>query len=195
MAAEPEDIADLEQPFSPSVFLNLPPTPPHPDDEDPAALSNDLNHQYPDHQALLQAQQPQPSTDDILSSSSMCTANTNGGVFTLSPCFPDAAPLLGGATWPYDPVELSQKLFSVARTHAPYPADNMARLTMGDAANAAASSHVQDDSSTSVGFWQNGGKIVTPTSAGGDGELHDALFLGGGAGETAQNRVIMEMLN
>ncbi|XP_066334343.1 scarecrow-like protein 31 [Miscanthus floridulus] len=81
MAATPEDVAEPES-FSPSVFLDLPPTP-HPqpdgDGEDLQASSDDmvlpfirrmlmeeeedtddniLYQQYPDHPALLLAQQP-----------------------------------------------------------------------------------------------------------------------------------------
>jgi hypothetical protein len=90
---------------------------------------------------------------------------------------------LGGVTWPYDPVELSENLLSSTAT--PYP-NNIGRdggLTMGDAN--AASLHVQD-ASASVGL-----TTTMPASAGDVGE-HDALFSNGGAGE---NRVTMDMLN
>jgi hypothetical protein len=118
-----------EQPFSPSVFLNLPPTPPD-DGQDPAASSDDLvlpfvsrilmdddddddklSYQCPDHQALLQAQQP---FAEILSDTTT-TTNTNvaTSTFTVSPFFPNnTVSAFGTATWPYDPVELSLQLLS-----------------------------------------------------------------------------------
>ncbi|KAJ1274009.1 hypothetical protein BS78_05G030400 [Paspalum vaginatum] len=82
MAATPEGesvFADPE-PFSPSIFRDLPPTPrPAGDGEDPAASSDDLVlpfisrmlmedmddelfHLFPDHPALLQAQAPYART-------------------------------------------------------------------------------------------------------------------------------------
>ncbi|WVZ48818.1 hypothetical protein U9M48_000225 [Paspalum notatum var. saurae] len=107
MSAAPEDGAGLE-PFSPSVFLDLPPTP-RPDDDDgdgeddPAALPDDLVlpfiermlmeedmdnkffYQYPDHPALLQAQQP---FADILSDASWSpptdSSSSGGGGATLT---------------------------------------------------------------------------------------------------------------
>jgi len=162
MAAEPEDIPD-EEPFSPSIFLNLSPTPaPHRDD---------------DHQDPANHQASQTSTE-ILSVANTISGGVGTSGFTLSPCFSDTtATVLDGVTcWPYDPVELSQKLLSsTTRT---------------------ASLHVQD-ASASVGFRQNGGKLKTattaPASAGDDVGEHDALFSGGGAGETS--RVTMDMLN
>ncbi|CAD6252569.1 unnamed protein product [Miscanthus lutarioriparius] len=88
MAAEPEDIPD-EEPFSPSIFLNLSPTPPHPGDEqDPAAASSSNSY----HQA------PQTSTEILSIVSDPCVANTiDVGVGT---CFPDTAPVWDGVTWP-----------------------------------------------------------------------------------------------
>ncbi|XP_066336117.1 scarecrow-like protein 9 [Miscanthus floridulus] len=165
MAAEPEDIPD-EEPFSPSIFLNLSPTPPHPGDEqDPAAASSSNSY----HQA------PQTSTEILSILSDPCVANTiDVGVGT---CFPDTAPVWDGVTWPYDPVELSQKLLS-STTTPPYP-NSIGRdggLTMGDADAASL--------------------LATPASASDVGE-HDALFSSGGAGETAaaRNRITMDMLN
>ncbi|XP_062197627.1 scarecrow-like protein 34 [Phragmites australis] len=145
MAASPGDLlgqgAFLE-PFSPSVFLDLPPTP-RPDGgfdgEDPASsddlvlpfissmlMEEDIDdkffYQYPDHPALLQAQQPyaqilSASATTALSSSDSATTNTDGsGNFHLSPSFSSDAPAFADATWPYDPIELSQLLRS-----PPYP--------------------------------------------------------------------------
>ncbi|CAD6252556.1 unnamed protein product [Miscanthus lutarioriparius] len=139
-----------EQPFSPSVFLNLPPTPPD-DGQDPVVSSDDLvipfishilmddddklSYQCPDHQALLQAQQP---FAEILSDTTT-TTNTNvaTSTFTVSPFFPNnAVSAFGTATWPYDPVELSLHLLSRTPYHVP---DNVRRtgrdgltLTTGD---------------------------------------------------------------
>lgn len=110
-AAAPED--GKPEPFSPSMFLDLPPTPRDDgDDDDPPVPDDDLVlpyisrmlmeedmddrffYQYPDHPALLQAQQP---FADILlsdaatnfSSSSLdaaaTTANRNGMTFFNSP--------------------------------------------------------------------------------------------------------------
>jgi hypothetical protein len=93
MAAEPADLAD-SQPFSPSDFLNLPPTPRLDldcpvlhllDDDDDLVLPfispmlmeeemDGLFEQYhPDHPALLQAQQP---FADILSDAAASTTAT-----------------------------------------------------------------------------------------------------------------------
>ncbi|WVZ62401.1 hypothetical protein U9M48_012157 [Paspalum notatum var. saurae] len=84
MAATPEEVEEglvaEPEPFSPSIFLDLPPTPPRPDGvgEGPAVSSDDLMlpfisrvlmeeedmdddgllHQFPDHPAFLQAQEP-----------------------------------------------------------------------------------------------------------------------------------------
>ncbi|CAL5083194.1 unnamed protein product [Urochloa decumbens] len=134
MAAAPEESlgkADPE-PFSPSVFLDLPPTPrPVGDGEDPppAASSDDLVlpfisrilmeddiedrffYHYPDHPALLQAQQPyaQILSDAAAAAaaSDSFTANSNGsGACTLWASSNDA-PAFANATRPQDdPVEL-----------------------------------------------------------------------------------------
>jgi hypothetical protein len=77
MAASPEDfVADLDEPFSPSIFVNLPPTPRsdgNGEGKDPASddlvlpfiermlmeegIEEEFFYQYPDHPALLQAQE------------------------------------------------------------------------------------------------------------------------------------------
>ncbi|CAO2142662.1 unnamed protein product [Urochloa humidicola] len=105
MAAGPED----PEPFSPSDFLNLPPTPPCPDNDDlvlpfitrvlmeEEEEEEDIDNGNP---ALQEAQQP---FADILSD----TANT-----VPVPPFSDAPGFASNAAtcWPYDPVELSQVL-------------------------------------------------------------------------------------
>ena len=78
MSATPEDFLEAQgapylaapEPFSPSVFLDLPPMPGRPADSDDLVLpfisrmlmEEDINDkffcQFPDHPALLTAQQP-----------------------------------------------------------------------------------------------------------------------------------------
>nr|CAB3490633.1 unnamed protein product [Digitaria exilis] len=104
MEAGPED-----EPFSPSDFLDLPPTP-CPDGDDHLSLpfitrvlmEDDDEDDDNDHPALLEAQQP---FAEILSG------------FATSSTVPAFAT---NATWPYDPVELSQMLLlSNYRTQQP----------------------------------------------------------------------------
>ncbi|CAO1940233.1 unnamed protein product [Urochloa humidicola] len=124
-AAAEEDAADLE-PFSPSVFLDLPPTP-RPDGVLPDDLvlpfisrmlmEEDMDDQflyhYPDHPALLQAQEQYAqilsgaATD--FSSDAAASSNASGTAFTLSPSSSDI-PAFADAIWPYDPFELTQLL-------------------------------------------------------------------------------------
>ncbi|KAL6907966.1 hypothetical protein ACP4OV_002136 [Aristida adscensionis] len=138
MAASPEEFLGQEafvaEPFSPSVFLDLPPTP-RPDGgagaDDPAAsddlalpfisrmlMEDDIDdkffYQYPDHPVLLQAQQPYAQILSDATTSSDAAASTTGGrgSFALSPPSSSDA----DATWPYDPLELEQLLRS-----PPYP--------------------------------------------------------------------------
>ncbi|OEL34546.1 Scarecrow-like protein 9 [Dichanthelium oligosanthes] len=107
MAATPESTGTADaEPFSPSAFLDLPPTPrPVGDFEDPAASSDDLVlpfisrmlmeediddkffYHYPDHPALLQVQQPYAQIlSDAAAASDSFTANNNGSdSCTLSP--------------------------------------------------------------------------------------------------------------
>nr|CAB3490634.1 unnamed protein product [Digitaria exilis] len=99
MAAGPED----EPPFSPSDFLDLPPTPCLEEGNDnlvPPFIARVLMEDEDiddDHPALLKVQQP---FAEILSAGSAFAAND--------------------ATWPYDPVELSQMLLlSNSRTQPP----------------------------------------------------------------------------
>ncbi|CAO1940539.1 unnamed protein product [Urochloa humidicola] len=149
MAATPEDFLGqgaylaAPEPFSPSVFLDLPPTP-RPDtagDDDPASsddlvlpfisrmlMEEDIDDKffyqyYPsDHPALLNAQQPyaQILSDDsnlnFSSSSGNSTSSGTAGNSTLSPSSSSDAAASAQPTWPYDPIELSQLLQS-----PPYP--------------------------------------------------------------------------
>ncbi|XP_062205489.1 scarecrow-like protein 33 [Phragmites australis] len=161
MAATPEELLGQEdflavadrEPFSPSVFIDLPPTPRPdggPDGEDLASsddlvlpfisrmLMEDIDdkffYQYPDHPALLTAQEPFAKilSDATTTSSGSDSATTNSdgsGTFTLSPSSSDA-PAFANATWPYDPAELSQLLQST-----PYPdmGVELDVFTVGDA--------------------------------------------------------------
>jgi hypothetical protein len=145
-AAAPED--GEPEPFSPSMFLDLPPTPSDDGDDDPPLpddlvlpyishmlMEEDMDdrffYQYPDHPVLLQAQLP---FADILlsdaatefSSSSLDAATTASGsgttFFTHSPsssssCV-DVVPASASATWPYDPLELTQRLMAGAASSA-----------------------------------------------------------------------------
>ncbi|OEL34547.1 Scarecrow-like protein 9 [Dichanthelium oligosanthes] len=124
------------EPFSPSVFLDLPPTPRPPEregEENPAASSDDLVlpfisrilmeddisdkvfYQCPDHPALLQVQQPfaQILSDAAACSNSAATNTKGSGTDALSPS--SGAPEFANATWPYDPVQLSELLLSTSR--------------------------------------------------------------------------------
>ncbi|WVZ48783.1 hypothetical protein U9M48_000192 [Paspalum notatum var. saurae] len=142
MAAAAEDVADpeAEEPFSPSDFLNLAASPPAQDGGDQVLpfiarmlMEEDDNnlYEYPDHTALLQAQQ---SFADILSDASSSASATNNTAFTVSP--PSSA--FAGAAWPYDPVQLSQQLLSRTTTttahHHNKAAENATTTTMPAAA-------------------------------------------------------------
>ncbi|CAN6211762.1 unnamed protein product [Urochloa humidicola] len=135
MAATPEESPTEADPvpFSPSVFLDFPPTP-HPPERDgvenPAhgASSDDIvlpfisrmlmeedidDHQCPDHPALLQVQQSyaQILSDAAAACSNSAATNANGnGADTLSPS--SGAGEFASATWPHDPARLSQLLLS-----------------------------------------------------------------------------------
>ncbi|XP_040384664.1 scarecrow-like protein 34 [Oryza brachyantha] len=134
----PPPQADDLEPFSPSLFLDLPPTP-HAaaaaaDDDDPSnddlllpfisriLMEEDIDdrffYQYPDHPALLDAQQPYAQIlDDVSSSAVAVTSNTNtssssddhSGAATNSTSDDSAS-----ATCPYNPVDLYQLLRSPA---------------------------------------------------------------------------------
>ncbi|CAO2198645.1 unnamed protein product [Urochloa humidicola] len=128
MAASSDDLADGE-PFTPSAFLDLPPTPARSHGEDDeSALPADLVlpvisrmlmedtdedelllNRYPDHPSLLQAQRP---FAQILSDTTAATYSSQpsdraaaAGAFSRPAAF-------AGATWPYDPEELSRLLLS-----------------------------------------------------------------------------------
>uniref|UniRef100_A0A0A8ZZJ0 Uncharacterized protein n=1 Tax=Arundo donax TaxID=35708 RepID=A0A0A8ZZJ0_ARUDO len=79
-------------------------------------------YQYPDHPALVTAQQPyaqilSDSTTTASTSSDFAATNTDGsGHSTLSPSCSSDAPASAEPAWPYDPIELSQLLRS-----PPYP--------------------------------------------------------------------------
>ncbi|KAG0531128.1 hypothetical protein BDA96_05G247500 [Sorghum bicolor] len=146
MSAAPEEFLAqgtylaAPEPFSPSIFLDLPPTP-RPDGDDPTsddpASSDDLVlpfisrmlmeediddkffYQFPDHPALLSAQQPyaqilSDATAASSSDSAAITSSGTGGSSTFSSS--SSAPASADPTWPYDPIELSQLLRS-----PPYP--------------------------------------------------------------------------
>ncbi|CAO2198647.1 unnamed protein product [Urochloa humidicola] len=126
MAASSDEFAGHGEPFTPSAFLDLPPTPARSHgeagaDDDEPALPDDLVlpvisrmlmedtdeeaelllNQYPDHPSLLQAQRP---FAQILSDAA---AATDGGSGALS-----RPAAFAGAAWPYDPEELSRLLLS-----------------------------------------------------------------------------------
>ncbi|CAL5086483.1 unnamed protein product [Urochloa decumbens] len=168
MAATPEE---YPEPFSPSVFLDLPPTPRPVGDgeENPAASSDDLvlpfilrmlmeddidDNQCPDHPALLQVQQPyaQILSDAAVTaaacSSDSAATNANGnGADTLSPS--SGAAEFTNATWPYDPAQLSQLLLST-------PSPNVG-AGLGDdiAADDFSKLFLPQQEGTIVGFHQN----------------------------------------
>ncbi|CAM0149586.1 unnamed protein product [Urochloa decumbens] len=118
MSATPEGLFADPEPFSPSVFLDLPPTPRHDGSgEYPAASSDDLVlpfisrmlmeediaddffYQYPDHHpALLQAQEPyaQILSGATTAGSSDTNSTASGSAATFSPSFSD------------DPIQLLQ---------------------------------------------------------------------------------------
>ncbi|KAL6654481.1 hypothetical protein ACP70R_007946 [Stipagrostis hirtigluma subsp. patula] len=258
MAATPEEFLGQGQgqrfvaepePFSPSVFLDLPPTP-RPDGaaggEDPDSsddlvlpfisrmlMEEDIDgnffYQYPDHPALLTAQQPyaqilsDSATNGSSSSDSATTTNTDGsgGHSTLSPSFSDA-PAFADATWPYDPVELSQLLRS-----PPYPdvgvglqdftADDLSALIAPSPDGAAAAGFQQGPApfNTSEAYAsqnggasfavQNGSRSATQGPGFFDGAKEEITTLPAGDGDHAalasafygggQNGVTMDMLN
>ncbi|XP_006663689.1 scarecrow-like protein 34 [Oryza brachyantha] len=122
-APPPPQLEDLEA-FSPSLFLDLPPTP-H-DDDDPnnddlllpfisrMLMEEDIDdkffYQYPDHPALLDAQRPYAQILETSSSSSSGDATTSASGSATNNSSGDSG--ANAAAWPYDPIELSQLLQS-----------------------------------------------------------------------------------
>jgi hypothetical protein len=115
-----------DEPFSPSDFLDLSPTP-QPDgdgghgpdlqeQDDDLVLSfitrvlmeEEEEDTVDDHPALLEAQR---TFADILSATAAAssTARSDG---TVHQPVPDAPAFAANATWPYDPVELSHQLLT-----------------------------------------------------------------------------------
>ncbi|CAM0874238.1 unnamed protein product [Alopecurus aequalis] len=167
MAAMPEQflregadfLADAE-PLSPSLFLDLPPTPTEsppravsPDDLDLDFISrmlmeDDIDdkffYQYPDHPAILSAQNPfaqiisdsNTSPSSAFSSDSAADKSTSSGssdsvtnAANSTSSSPDAvAP--ASPIWPYDPIELSQLLRSppYISLNSNFPADDADNL-------------------------------------------------------------------
>jgi hypothetical protein len=152
MSATPEDFLGAPylaapEPFSPSVFLDLPPTPGRPDNSDDLVLpyiaqmlmEEDIDdkffYQFPDHPALLTAQQPYAqilsdsatatatsSSSDSANATSSSSASGTGGNSTLSPS--SDAP----AGWPYDDaLDISHLLRSPT-----YPATHMMGVGLDD---------------------------------------------------------------
>nr|CAB3492304.1 unnamed protein product [Digitaria exilis] len=196
MSATPEDFLGqgaylaAPEPFSPSVFLDLPPTP-RPDAAGADDSSDDLVlpfisrmlmeediddkffYQFPDHPALLTAQQPYAQ---ILSSDDSATTNSNSnssggtaGSSTLSPSSTSsAAPASAEPPWPYDPIELSQLLRS-----PPYPdiGVGLDDLTADDVDALL----LQGQDQATAGFHQS--PPFVDTGAGGGGQLDQSSSL------------------
>ncbi|WVZ54638.1 hypothetical protein U9M48_005405 [Paspalum notatum var. saurae] len=182
--------AAAPEPFSPSVFLDLPPTPrPHTDvagGEEPDDLvlpfisrmlmEEDIDdkffYQFPDHPALLNAQQPYAQIlSDSSSPDSATTSGTSGtgtsgggGSSTLSfssSASADPAP----TTWPYDPEELSQLLRS-----PPYYSD-MAGVGLDDfTADEIDALLLSGQGEPTAGFQQQDPAFFSDTIAGGGGQ-------------------------
>ncbi|TVU23266.1 hypothetical protein EJB05_25621, partial [Eragrostis curvula] len=217
--------AFLAEPFSPSIFLNLPPTPSPDSAGEDLASSDDLVlpfisrmlmeediedeffYHYPEHPALLQTQQTyaQILSDETTTSASSSSAITNtdgSGVFTLSPSSCDA-PTFSNATWPYNPVELSQLLLTT-----PYPDTGVGfnGFIAGDA-NRRGGIHENADEITTLfkegimgiqssGFLDGAGKetdaVITNSAASAGDGMHGAVT---SAFFSGQNLVNMDMLN
>nr|CAB3476566.1 unnamed protein product [Digitaria exilis] len=186
MAAASSDDLGSGEPFSPSVFLDLPPTPrSHGEEaEDPAlppadlvfpvisrmlmeddtGEDDELLRQFPaDHPSLLQAQLP---FAQILSDTTTTTTTT-----TATALSSQASALFANATWPYDAEELSRVLLS--RTCS----DAMGGFTAGDAITTLRRSSDEDGAENTV-------ITVTPAEEG------SSFFSSG-----QDSRVSMDMLN
>ncbi|KAF7094425.1 hypothetical protein CFC21_096735 [Triticum aestivum] len=121
-------------PLSPSLFLDLPPTPPPAADVDLDFISRMLMeediddkffYQYPDQPAILDAQRPyqQIISDTTTTSSgspngttSSCSPNgttfSDGNAMSRSNAATSSSEETNNFSWPYDPLELSQLLRS-----------------------------------------------------------------------------------
>ncbi|EMS55152.1 hypothetical protein TRIUR3_06177 [Triticum urartu] len=121
-------------PLSPSLFLDLPPTPPPAADVDLDFISRMLMeediddkffYQYPDQPAILDAQRPyqQIISDTTTTSSgspngttSSCSPNgttfSDGNAMSSSNAATSSSEETNNFSWPYDPLELSQLLRS-----------------------------------------------------------------------------------
>uniref|UniRef100_A0A453HSR5 Uncharacterized protein n=1 Tax=Aegilops tauschii subsp. strangulata TaxID=200361 RepID=A0A453HSR5_AEGTS len=145
MAATPDEFlrAGDAEPFSPSLFLDLPPTPSPPrapasDDLDFISrmlMEEDIDdkffYQYPDHPAILSAQHhfaqiiSDSNTDD--SANTAVATATNTAHSTSCSSSPGA---LGPAnpTWPYERIDLSQPLHSPPYIGLGFPVDGANNL-------------------------------------------------------------------
>ncbi|KAF7100204.1 hypothetical protein CFC21_101741 [Triticum aestivum] len=121
MDATPEEF----EPLSPSLFLDLPPTPPPAADVDLDFISRMLMeediddkffYQYPDQPAILDAQRPyeQIISDTTTSSSGSPngTTSSDGNAISSSNAATSSSEETNNSSWPYDPLELSQLLRS-----------------------------------------------------------------------------------
>jgi hypothetical protein len=151
MSATPEEFLGqgaylaAPEPFSPSVFLDLPATPRGPDADDPDAsddlvlpfisrmlMEEDIDdkffYQFPDHPSLLTAQQPYAqilsgdtttaasSSSDSADATNTTTTSYGSGTAAANSTLSPSSCSDAPAAWPYDPTELSQLLRS-----PPYP--------------------------------------------------------------------------
>jgi hypothetical protein len=140
-APQLEELVDLE-PFSPSLFLDLPPTP-HSDDPNDDDLilpfisrmlmEDDIDdkffYQFPDHPALLHAQQPYAQILDAPSDDTTTNSSDDSASATTNNTTNSAA--AANASWPYDPIELSQLLQS-----PPHPVSDNHDADVGDTRSA-----------------------------------------------------------
>ncbi|KAE8769137.1 scarecrow-like protein 34 [Hordeum vulgare] len=121
MDATPEEF----EPLSPSLFLDLPPTPPPAADVDLDFISRMLMeediddkffYQYPDQPAILDAQRPyEQIISDITTASSGSpngTASSDGNTISSINAATTSSSEDTNYSWPYDPLELSQLLRS-----------------------------------------------------------------------------------
>ncbi|KAM3209131.1 hypothetical protein ACQJBY_063679 [Aegilops geniculata] len=105
-------------PLSPSLFLDLPPTPPPAADVDLDFISRMLMeediddkffYQYPDQPAILDAQRPY---EQIISDTTTSSGSPNGTTSSDGNAATSSSDDTSNTAWPYDPLELSQLLRS-----------------------------------------------------------------------------------